>query len=56
MEYTTVSRDLIDRHLAVVAEAEDRGLPVIVQETNSVWQFHEIALSALEGMLAEAHL
>jgi hypothetical protein len=51
MQCTHSGRDLLDRHLVLVAEAEDKGLDDIAGKAKEAWMLHEIAIAALESML-----
>ena len=47
-------RDLLDRHLAIVAEAERKGRPEIAEQANEIWSLHEAAVAALNDILEAA--
>ena len=53
MNCTHEGRDLLDRHLLVIAEAEEKGFPDIARQASEAWTLHEIAVVALEDILAE---
>jgi hypothetical protein len=47
------SRELLDRHLTLIAESEERGFPEVGQLANEIWSLHEVALDALNEILAQ---
>lgn len=44
-------QDLLDKHLAVVAEAELKGVPEVAIRANELWRLHEEGLGVLNEML-----
>jgi hypothetical protein len=53
MNCTHEGRDLLDKHLLVIAAAESQGFPEIAAQANEVWSLHEIILDALTEYLAQ---
>jgi hypothetical protein len=53
MDCTHTGRDLLDRHLLILAEAEATGFPEIADRANEVWALHEIAIDTLNEYLAQ---
>jgi hypothetical protein len=49
---THTGRELQDRHLAVLAEAETKGLPEIAEQANEIWSLQKTAVATLNDILA----
>jgi len=50
-----VSRELLDKHLCLIAEAEESGKPYIAEAAHELWARHEIGLTVLQAMLWDAN-
>ena len=44
-------QDLVDKHLALTAEAELKGCPEIAAQADELWRLHEQGLAVLDEML-----